>query len=108
MCREQLLVCSYFGSCSVTSVEQTSCPCCCVCVIRMLVVFLSDVGTGWFCCQVGVWIEAGSRYEDSKTNGTAFYVEHMALKVRMCASSAHSCPKYSAHTLASCFGGCGC
>ncbi|KAL9838817.1 LOW QUALITY PROTEIN: cytochrome b-c1 complex subunit 1, mitochondrial [Geothlypis trichas] len=31
-------------------------------------------------CTVGVWIEAGSRYEDSKTNGTAFYVEHMALK----------------------------
>lgn len=90
------------------SVDQTSCPCCCVCVIRMLVVFFSDVGTRCSCCQVGLWIEAGSRYEDTKTNGAAFFMEHMAFKVRMCAGSAQSCPEYSVHALASRFGGCGC
>lgn len=108
MCRKQLLVCSYFGSSGVMSVEQTSCPCCYVCVIRMLIVFFSDVGTRWFCCQVGLWIEAGSRYEDAKTNGAGFFVEHMAFKVRTCARSAQSCPEYSVHTLSSCFGGCSC
>lgn len=32
---------------------------------------------------VGVWIDAGSRFEDEKTNGTAHFLEHMAFKVRM-------------------------
>lgn len=30
---------------------------------------------------VGVWIDAGSRFEDEKTNGTAHFLEHMAFKV---------------------------
>jgi len=31
---------------------------------------------------VGVWIDAGSRFEDEKTNGTAHFLEHMAFKVK--------------------------
>ncbi|KAL7672865.1 hypothetical protein ACOME3_007744 [Neoechinorhynchus agilis] len=31
-------------------------------------------------CTVGVWIDAGSRYETDKTNGTAHFLEHMAFK----------------------------
>lgn len=31
---------------------------------------------------VGMWIDAGSRFEDEKTNGTAHFLEHMAFKVR--------------------------
>lgn len=31
---------------------------------------------------VGVWIDAGSRFEDDKTNGTAHFLEHMAFKVK--------------------------
>uniref|UniRef100_A0A8C5TQU1 Ubiquinol-cytochrome c reductase core protein 1 n=1 Tax=Malurus cyaneus samueli TaxID=2593467 RepID=A0A8C5TQU1_9PASS len=50
-------------------------------------------------CTVGVWIEAGSRYEDAKTNGAGFFVEHLAFKVRSWATSAHSCPIYSVHAL---------
>lgn len=30
---------------------------------------------------VGVWIDAGSRYEDQRTNGVAHFLEHMAFKV---------------------------
>ena len=30
--------------------------------------------------QVGVWIDAGSRYEDESTNGVAHFLEHMAFK----------------------------
>jgi processing peptidase subunit beta len=30
---------------------------------------------------VGVWIDAGSRFETDKTNGTAHFLEHMAFKV---------------------------
>ena len=30
---------------------------------------------------VGVWIDAGSRFETKKTNGTAHFLEHMAFKV---------------------------
>jgi processing peptidase subunit beta len=29
---------------------------------------------------VGVWIDAGSRYETDITNGTAHFLEHMAFK----------------------------
>ena len=29
---------------------------------------------------VGVWIDAGSRYETDVTNGTAHFLEHMAFK----------------------------
>ena len=32
------------------------------------------------CCQVGLWIDAGSRFEDEETNGVAHFLEHMAFK----------------------------
>lgn len=31
-------------------------------------------------CTVGIWIDAGSRYETPKTNGVAHFLEHMAFK----------------------------
>jgi processing peptidase subunit beta len=31
-------------------------------------------------CTVGVWIDAGSRYENEKNNGAAHFLEHMAFK----------------------------
>lgn len=31
---------------------------------------------------VGVWIDAGSRAETDKTNGTAHFLEHLAFKVK--------------------------
>lgn len=37
----------------------------------------SHIGTA----TVGVWIDAGSRYENEKNNGTAHFLEHMAFKV---------------------------
>ena len=30
--------------------------------------------------QVGLWIDAGSRYEEEATNGTAHFLEHMIFK----------------------------
>lgn len=30
---------------------------------------------------VGMWIDAGSRYEDGRTNGVAHFLEHMIFKV---------------------------
>lgn len=38
--------------------------------------------------QVGLWIDAGSRYENQRNNGTAHFLEHMAFKVRwlLCSS----------------------
>jgi predicted Zn-dependent peptidase len=35
-----------------------------------------------FCVQVGLWIDAGSRFENDKNNGVAHFLEHMAFKVR--------------------------
>lgn len=32
-------------------------------------------------CTVGVWIDAGSRFETAQNNGTAHFLEHMAFKV---------------------------
>jgi len=32
-------------------------------------------------CTVGLWIDAGSRYENNQNNGTAHFLEHMAFKV---------------------------
>lgn len=32
---------------------------------------------------VGVWIDAGSRAETDRTNGTAHFLEHLAFKVRI-------------------------
>lgn len=34
--------------------------------------------------QVGLWISAGSRYENEKNNGAGFFLEHMAFKVEAC------------------------
>lgn len=31
--------------------------------------------------KVGLWIDAGSRFENEKNNGTAHFLEHMAFKV---------------------------
>lgn len=31
-------------------------------------------------CTVGVWIDAGSRYENEKNNGAGYFVEHLAFK----------------------------
>lgn len=31
-------------------------------------------------CTVGVWIDAGSRYENPSNNGVAHFLEHMAFK----------------------------
>lgn len=31
---------------------------------------------------IGVWIEAGSRHESAKANGTANFLEHVALQVK--------------------------
>ncbi|XP_063797226.1 cytochrome b-c1 complex subunit 1, mitochondrial [Pseudophryne corroboree] len=31
-------------------------------------------------CTVGVWIAAGSRYENEKNNGSAYFLEHLAFK----------------------------
>ncbi|KAM3877904.1 tubulin monoglycylase TTLL3-like [Diretmus argenteus] len=36
--------------------------------------------TGDATCTVGLWIDAGSRYESEKNNGTGFFLEHMAFK----------------------------
>jgi len=33
-----------------------------------------------------MWIDAGSRAETDKTNGTAHFLEHLAFKVRILAS----------------------
>lgn len=30
---------------------------------------------------VGIWIDAGSRYENEENNGVAHFLEHMAFKV---------------------------
>jgi len=37
----------------------------------------------FFPIEVGLWIDAGSRYENEKNNGTAHFLEHMAFKVSM-------------------------
>ncbi len=34
-------------------------------------------------CTVGVWIDAGSRFETAQNNGTAHFLEHMAFKVKL-------------------------
>ncbi|CAK8683087.1 mitochondrial-processing peptidase subunit beta-like [Clavelina lepadiformis] len=36
--------------------------------------------SGLSTCTVGLWIDAGSRYETSANNGTAHFLEHMAFK----------------------------
>lgn len=36
--------------------------------------------SGGSTCTIGVWIDAGSRYETPDTNGVAHFLEHMAFK----------------------------
>lgn len=38
--------------------------------------------TGAPTATVGLWIDAGSRWETDETNGVAHFLEHMAFKVR--------------------------
>ncbi|KAI6192020.1 Beta-MPP [Aphelenchoides bicaudatus] len=38
------------------------------------------IAEGYKTATVGVWIDAGSRYENEKNNGTAHFLEHMAFK----------------------------
>lgn len=47
-------------------------------MVRLSYVFLITA----FLLQVGLWIDAGSRYENERNNGTAHFLEHMAFKVR--------------------------
>ena len=37
--------------------------------------------TGAPTATVGIWIDAGSRYENEENNGVAHFLEHMAFKV---------------------------
>lgn len=50
---------------------------------------------------VGVWIDAGSRYETAKTNGTAHFLEHIAFKGTK-ASSHTSCARLLAGVATCC------
>lgn len=44
---------------------------------------------------VGMWIDAGSRAETDKTNGTAHFLEHLAFKVRL--NHHDACQKLRGH-----------
>lgn len=41
---------------------------------------MTSENTGAPTCTVGLWIDAGSRYETEKTNGVAHFLEHMIFK----------------------------
>ncbi|KAL3048594.1 mitochondrial-processing peptidase subunit beta [Trematomus bernacchii] len=41
---------------------------------------VSSEDSGLTTCTVGLWIDAGSRYENARNNGTAHFLEHMAFK----------------------------
>ncbi|KAE8616356.1 hypothetical protein XENTR_v10008780 [Xenopus tropicalis] len=41
---------------------------------------VSSEDSGLLTCTVGLWIDAGSRYENQMNNGTAHFLEHMAFK----------------------------
>ena len=36
----------------------------------------------FYIIQVGLWIDAGSRFENEKNNGVAHFLEHMIFKVK--------------------------
>jgi processing peptidase subunit beta len=40
----------------------------------------SETSVGGETATVGVWIDAGSRYETAQNNGAAHFLEHMAFK----------------------------
>uniref|UniRef100_A0A8C3D293 Cytochrome b-c1 complex subunit 1, mitochondrial n=1 Tax=Cairina moschata TaxID=8855 RepID=A0A8C3D293_CAIMO len=51
-------------------------------------------------CTVGVWIGAGSRYENEKNNGAGYFVEHLAFKgtkKRSCAAFEKEVESMGAH-----------
>lgn len=41
---------------------------------------IASENSGGNTCTVGLWIDAGSRFESDKTNGVAHFLEHMAFK----------------------------
>ncbi|XP_040591143.1 mitochondrial-processing peptidase subunit beta [Mesocricetus auratus] len=41
---------------------------------------VASENSGLSTCTVGLWIDAGSRYENERNNGTAHFLEHMAFK----------------------------
>ena len=41
---------------------------------------VASENAGGSTCTVGLWIDAGTRYEEEKTNGVAHFLEHMAFK----------------------------
>ncbi|KAF5912240.1 hypothetical protein HPG69_013407 [Diceros bicornis minor] len=49
-------------------------------VRRRLWGFTEKLLVGGAARRVGLWIDAGSRYENEKNNGTAHFLEHMAFK----------------------------
>lgn len=49
-----------------------------ICLLYVCWSRMSSIGA----LQVGLWIDAGSRYENERNNGTAHFLEHMAFKVR--------------------------
>lgn len=51
-------------------------------IIIIICAWIKRVDLHSFHCQVGLWIDAGSRYEHERNNGTAHFLEHMAFKVR--------------------------
>ena len=54
---------------------------CCLYLLCTHVNVILLVIANFFCTQVGLWIDAGSRWETDKTNGVAHFLEHMAFKV---------------------------
>ena len=40
----------------------------------------SETVSGSHTATIGVWIDAGSRYETAANNGSAHFLEHMAFK----------------------------
>jgi len=42
----------------------------------------SEANPNYHTATVGVWIDAGSRFENERNNGTAHFLEHMAFKVQ--------------------------
>ena len=41
---------------------------------------VASENSGGSTCTVGLWIDAGSRFETADTNGVAHFLEHMAFK----------------------------
>lgn len=50
-------------------------------ILNILGVRVATEDWGSQTATVGIWIDAGSRYENSKNNGVAHFMEHMAFKV---------------------------